>query len=818
MRALDGSASYVSARDPSDVLRERARTPERVVERTASPAPVPSSPAWSPGSMADDSAARFRKALDALVYFDADASDARASSPRSATAWRRVPAIVGTSSVASRPSDRARGSPSPQPWAPCPARAEGGATSRRTCSSASRARRASSSASPPGHQRRGHRDSEQDRRSTRRRARTLVRLARRRLPRLRGAISARGRRAPRPICAAPPGARRRPGRPPRRRTHRRHPRRCSRATPRVARPILDDERGHTERGHTDPAASAPASVLAVRPRVNPEPAPSVSLAPAAAESATLLALCGWEVVPTDATPPRVRARWGVKSAVLRCRLCEARDATWNFPRRGAVDGSTRPRSTGPGSTGPGSSGPGSSARPSPRKKPRASGAALIGALGGRVQREHPRERDGAREFGGDEAPRASPGLSPGLAHLGFSIAGGASPSAATRAFGGAGMSPPRVRRRRDARIAPSEGLPPRGRGRVSLGPGRPSAREGDARPRRRHHPDTHSHHPDTHRRHHPDTHTHRARASRNRDGLGTLRREAQARRRAKRRGGVDLRGRPRASSVGGFHPIRRHRAHCPWIVVHADVDPTVATGGSLPAAPAGLRPGWLCVLDAVAPAGLGEDAGEPDVSGLPSASGEGGAGAAARGEGSPRRRGNSRTFPCTEGARRWRRTSRGTGEGREAFAGEPRETDRTREEDSKKSCHEVFLMLGTAARSARARPAETHVIPRIRHLVVTPRYDARDDGATHAHAVPRGDPFLGRVARARRRRAGSRGGAGAFRGDEIGTDRIARFEGRTRDRRSRGVVARRRRARGSDRGGTRVDGRLIPRGGGRLSR
>ena len=34
-------------------------------------------------------------------------------------------------------------------------------------------------------------------------------------------------------------------------------------------------------------------------------------------------------------------------------------------------------------------------------------------------------------------------------------------------------------------------------------------------------------------------------------------------------------------------------------------------------------------------------------------------------------------------------------------------------------------------------------------MVVTPRYDARDDGATHAHAVPRGDPFLGRVARAR---------------------------------------------------------------------
>ena len=437
-------------------------------------------------------------------------------------------------------------------------------------------------------------------------------------------------------------------------------------------------------------------------------------------------------------------------------------------------------------------------------------------VGGRVQREHPRERDGAREFGGRRSPAREPGTQPGsraprFLHRGWRVA--LRRDARVRRRGD--VSSPRVRRRRDARIALRK-VSRRGGGvGVSLGPGRPSAREGDAR----HHPDTHDATTPTHTDATTPTRTPTARArpeTETDSGLSAAKRKRDDARNvaAGSTSGAVL----RASSVGGFHPIRRHRAHCPWIVVHADVDPTVATGGSLPAAPAGLRPGWLCVLDAVAPAGLGEDAGEPDVSGLPSASGEGGAGAAARGEGSPRRRGNSRTFPCTEGARRWRRTSRGTGEGREAFAGEPRETDRTREEDSKKSCHEVFLMLGTAARSARARPAETHVIPRIRHLVVTPRYDARDDGATHAHAVPRGDPFLGRVARARRRRAGSRGGAGAFRGDEIGTDRIARFEGRTRDRRSRGVVARRRRARGSDRGGTRVDGRLIPRGGGRLSR
>ena len=163
-------------------------------------------------------------------------------------------------------------------------------------------------------------------------------------------------------------------------------------------------------------------------------------------------------------------------------------------------------------------------------------------VGGRVQREHPRERDGARGFGGRRSPAREPGTQPGshaprFLHRGWRVA--LRRDARVRRRGDVPF--PRVRRRRDARIALRKGSRRGGGVGVSLGPGRPSAREGDARPRRRHHPDTH-------RRHHPDTHTHRARASldahRNRDGFGTLRREAQARRRAKRRGGVDLRGCP----------------------------------------------------------------------------------------------------------------------------------------------------------------------------------------------------------------------------------------------------------------------------------
>ena len=228
---------------------------------------------------------------------------------------------------------------------------------------------------PLGHQRRGHRDSEQDRRSTRRRARTLVRLARRRLPRLRGAISARpGRRAPRPIRATPPGARRRPGRPPRRRTHRRHPRRCSRATPRVARPILDDERGHTERGHTDPRRLGPRlrarGSTSGQPRTSPEREPRarrrrVRDAPRAVRMGSR---------PDGRHPTRVRARWGGKERGVALSPVRSARRDVEFPpaRRSTGRASPVDRSR---VAGPGSSGPGSSARPSPRKKPRASGAA-----------------------------------------------------------------------------------------------------------------------------------------------------------------------------------------------------------------------------------------------------------------------------------------------------------------------------------------------------------------------------------------------------------------------------------------------------------
>ena len=386
--------------------------------------------------------------------------------------------------------------------------------------------------------------------------------------------------------------------------------------------------GTPNAGTPTPAASAPA----LAPGAGAiEPAPSLSIAPPAAESATLLALCGWEVVPTDATPPASAPGGGGKSAVLRCRLCEARDATWNFPRCSAVDGSTGPRSTGPRSTGPGSSGPGSSARPSPRKKPRASGAALIGALGGAFSANIPGNETERAGPGGDGAPRASAGLSPGLAHLGFSIAGGASPSAATRAFGGAGMSPPPAFGVRATRESPFGRSPAAGAGSES-----PSARE-CPRPEKATRDLADATTP-THTDATTPTRTPTARA-RPSTGPETETDSGPSAAKRKRDDGRNVAAGStsgavlRASSVGGFHPIRRHRAHCPWIVVHADVDPTVAAGGSLPAAPAGLRPGWLCVLDAVAPAGLGEDAGEPDVSEHPPASEEGGAGGGGAGGG-----------------------------------------------------------------------------------------------------------------------------------------------------------------------------------------
>ena len=631
MRALDGSASYVSARDPSDVLRERARTPERVVERTASPPPSPSPPRGRPSPMADDSAARFRKALDALVYFDADASDARASSP-----------ALGDR-VEARPGDRRDflrrlASFRPGTWFAKPP-----------------------AMGPVPCARRGWRNVEADVLECEScKARIILRVppsaTNDEAIAIANKTAARLDAAHEPSCGwrgavCPVSVARFPRAPDDELRDRFARRLRALADVQDALPVVEPidatlgdalarrlaslvqssttNAGTPNAGTPTPAASAPAWALAVRPRVNPEPAPSVSLAPAAAESATLLALCGWEVVPTDATPPASAPGGGVKSAVLRCRLCEARDATWNFPRCGAVDGSTRPRSTGPGSTGPGSSGPGSSARPSPRKKPRASGAALIGALGGAFSANIPgneTERAGSR---GDEAPRASPGLSPGLTHLGFSIAGGASPSAATRAFGGAGMSPPPAFGVGATRESPFGRVPAAGAGSES-----PSAREGP-RPEKATRDLADATTP-THTDATTPTRTPTARArpstpteTETDSGPSAAKRKRDD---ARNVAAVSTSGAVlRASSVGGFHPIRRHRAHCPWIVVHADVDPTVAAGGSLPAAPAGLRPGWLCVLDAVAPAGLGEDAGEPDVSELPSASEEGGAGGGAGG-------------------------------------------------------------------------------------------------------------------------------------------------------------------------------------------
>ena len=121
--------------------------------------------------------------------------------------------------------------------------------------------------------------------------------------------------------------------------------------------------------------------------------------PARLRAATTLALCGWTVATREASsetrvdaaggggggvepvaaPPARRAAGGkVTGSILRCALCDAKAATWNFADA---------RSGGSGGTDPASreTREGTDAGSSPfgaKKKPKASVAALMGAMGG----------------------------------------------------------------------------------------------------------------------------------------------------------------------------------------------------------------------------------------------------------------------------------------------------------------------------------------------------------------------------------------------------------------------------------------------------
>ena len=690
MRALDGSASYVSARDPSDVLRERARTPERVVERTASPAPVPSSPARSPGSMADDSAARFRKALDALVYFDADASDARASSP-----------ALGDR-VEARPGDRRDflrrlASFRPGTWFAKPP-----------------------AMGPVPCARRGWRNVEADVLECEScKARIILRVppsaTNDEAIAIANKTAARLDAAHEPSCGwrgavCPVSVARFPRAPDDELRDRFARRLRALADVQDALPVVEPidatlgdalarrlaslvqssttNAGTPNAGTPTPAASGPASALAVQPRVNPEPAPSLSIAPAAAESATLLALCGWEVVPTDATPPASAPGGGVKSAVLRCRLCERET------RRGISPGAAR-RATSPvdGSRVVGSRVVGA---PFPEEETEGERCGFDWRVGGRVQREHPRERDGARGFGGRRSPAREPGTQPGsraprFLHRGWRVA--LRRDARVRRRGAVSSPAFGVGATRES---PFGRVPAAGAGSES-----PSAREG---PR-----------PEKATRDLADATTPtRTPTARARPSTPTET-ETDSGPSAAKRKRDDARNVAAVSTSG----LSSERPPSAGFIRFDDTARTVLGSSSTRTS---TRPSRRVVLSRRRPRvfdpvgcvsstrwrrrGWERTRASRMSRNFPRRARKAARGAA-RGEGSPRRRGNSRTFPCTEGARRWRRTSRGTGEGREAFAGEPRETDRTREEDSKKSRHEGFLMRGVPDPPALVRPKRT---------------------------------------------------------------------------------------------------------------
>ena len=307
-------------------------------------------------------------------------------------------------------------------------------------------------------------------------------------------------------------------------------------------------------------------------------------------SATTLALCGWTVGTKAATsetridinsditspsPKRNKKLEKVTGSILRCELCDAKCATWNFiDTKQAAYG----RLNATGSTQ-------NPNKPLSHKKakPKTSVTALMGAMGNAF---------GASVFAADAGNTLVPSISPGtsattpvLRNLGLSIAGGSTPSKGIDGGGGGfsvNNSPPAfgAGALRDSPFgAPGRRTTPGGSNLSAS----PSAASPIAAPKRKHTAFETQPVPVT-------------------PVMG--------------RGAVVARGtqasvctgtpavRPLSSAPTqapttasfvetprSFYPLRLHRAHCPWSVAPCVGDGGVAVG----------QPGWQSVLDAVAP-------------------------------------------------------------------------------------------------------------------------------------------------------------------------------------------------------------------------
>ena len=330
--------------------------------------------------------------------------------------------------------------------------------------------------------------------------------------------------------------------------------------------------------------------------------------PARLRAATVLALCGWTVAKREASSetkvdatlaaspawspsPRRGARRAsldgkVTGSILRCALCDAKAATWNFADARETSSSARRFGTAAGA----------GASPYQKKKPVASATALMGAMGGAfgpsVFDAAPPEPNPAGPGPGSGNPAGSPAPAggsetngngngngngnPPVMSLGLSIAGGGTPSRAALGagpFGAAAASPPAfgAGAARDAPFGAPGGLvrspaPVASAKRKRDDSSSEGASGGIA-----------------------------ARTSVPTPAPASLPTPAPPRS-------------PAASSVleipGAFHPLRRHRAHCPWsapFVSSSEGDFRAGAGGFSPSRLVAAQPGWQCVLDAVAP-------------------------------------------------------------------------------------------------------------------------------------------------------------------------------------------------------------------------
>ena len=351
---------------------------------------------------------------------------------------------------------------------------------------------------------------------------------------------------------------------------------------------------------------------------------------AAAETATLLALCGWDAAAESdvgTSPVAGRRRAG---SIITCRMCETRCATWNF--------APGPTSTAePSGAMVTASGSDQAASPVPssavREKPRAiaTGAQLMGAMGGSFG-----AGAGLTSVGGSPSVVAHAvvpaGSNPPLMGLAFSIAGGASPSnvPSPGPFGAEGSPSPAPAFGSGAQRSSPFGVPS------------PSASKENETTKES-----------------PSLRLTRSRApggvektpppkfsSQPEDGGGTVSAtgvgssSAAKRKRSDVENVTPARKQLAAASPGGskcgafvdalneFHPLTQHRAHCPWVAVHHDESDVDMYDGVIDA-----RRGWVATLDTVAPLNARHLLGDGDGDGALVGPGAGGAPGAGGGVG-----------------------------------------------------------------------------------------------------------------------------------------------------------------------------------------